>query len=188
MANLNDILQRVRAHPGVPAPIRDMGDNELAFTISQVLFPCLDELSSRLGADVFKKHYGFTDPAVVTATLDGNGVVDLAPVIIAHGLLIESLQNGEIRHPSSSQPLVRQAHAGAGPGNYDKIYLHYWLVGMKLHTRSADNNQTPLTGDLSFACPRQQALDTLNPNQDGTLVDMLVARLRGAPLKEDAPK
>lgn len=187
MASFNNILQRVRSHSGIPAAMSGWGADEFAFAVGQLIFPCLDELSSRLGADTFKKHYGMTDPTAVTATLNGSGVADLVPLVLANGLLIEQLQSGEIKHSSSPYPMQRQAHAGAGRGNYDKIYLHYWLEGTKLHTRSIDNN-TVLTGDISFACPRRQALDTLSSNLDNTLVDMLVARLRGAPLKEDAPK
>mgnify|MGYP001563291250 CR=1 FL=1 len=186
MASINDICQRVKAHPAIAGTnVTSLPDDDFAFAVGQLIFPCLDELSLRVGGDPFTKHYAFTDPASVAAVLDAEGATSLATLITTNGLMLESLHNGEIRHPSSDYPLVRLAHAGVGAGNWDSFgYLHYWLVGTKLFTRSSDDNVTPLTGSLTFACPRSDGLDTLNVGLEGMLVDML----RGSPLKEAEPK
>lgn len=185
---LNDLIHRVRAHPGLPSNISALGDDDFAFAVAQMVAPAIQQLSGNAGMVVGERHYTFSDPAAATATLDSAGVANLTTLIANQGLLLERLNFGEITHPDSAFPLVLQSHSGEGvlPGNYDTLFLHCWLVGPKLHTRSADNNVTPLTGSLAFASPRVSGLDGLNSQLDDELLTLVVLRLRGAPTSPKA--
>jgi hypothetical protein len=182
MARFANILQRVKAHPGIAdSEVGKLADDDFAFVVAQLIPPVIQQLSGSAGMDPGQRHYTFSDPLTVTAALDGAGIADLT-ALIADGLLLERLKFGEITHPSSDFPLVLQAHTGQGilPSNYDSFgFLHCWLVGPKLHTRSADANQTPLPGSLAFACPRVAGLDDLSSQLDDDLISNLVMRLRG---------
>lgn len=181
MARFANIVQRVKAHPGIAgSEISKQADHDFAFTVAQLIPSVIQQLSGSVGMVVGQRHYTFTDPATATATLDGSGIADLT-TLVANGLLLERLAFGEITHPDSAFPLHLQGGSSEGvlPGNYDNIFVHCWLVGPKLHTRSTDSNNTPLAGSLAFASPQVAGLDTLNSQLDDDLVDNLVRRLRG---------
>lgn len=183
MSSLNDIIQRVKAHPALAgSPFITMADDHFAFVISQLLFEVLNELGGEYASDLNLRHYLISDSATTTVALDGAGVADLATLVTSNGLLLGALQYGNIFHPDNSMPLVPVGNAAAGrlPGNYDAMFLHYWLEGTKLHTRSLDNNQTPLAGNLSFAVPVVPTIAALPPVIDDA-VERLVNRLRAMP-------
>lgn len=180
---LNDLIQRVRSHPGVPAAMSALGDDDFAFAVAQLVFPAMNQLSESVGQVIDQRNYVMSDPTTVTATLDADGTTNLTTLIAEKGILLERLRFGEIKHPSSVYPLKPLGGSGEGslPSNYSSFgFLSYWVVGRTLSTRSSDNNQTPLTGDLSFAVPCVGGLDTLSPQLEDNLVDLVVTRLRGA--------
>lgn len=184
MSSLNDIIQRVKAHPMLAgSPFIQMAEDHFGFIISQLLFEVLNELAEEHASDINLRHYLMSDPATTTAALSGTGVADLSVLITGSGLLLGALQYGNIFHPDNSMPLVPTGNAAAGrlPGNYDLMFLHYWLQGSNLHTRSIDNNATPLVGNLSFAVPCVPTLANINPQLVDEAVAKLVGRLRVMP-------
>lgn len=181
---LNDLIQRVRSHPGLPSGMSAMGDDDFAFAVGQLVFPVLNDLCEHVAADRNKRHYIFTDPLSVVATLDGSGNADLSTLITGNGILLESLKYGNIFPPVASgitQPFRMLDNAGQGQlsGAYDALILKCWLEGTVLHTKSQDNNATPLVGDISFEVPHVPGLDALNVQLEDELVDRVVLRLRG---------
>jgi hypothetical protein len=181
---LNDLIQRVRAHPELAGhePTK-MPEDNFGHMVAQLVPSVLQDLSESVGMDIgFKRGYTFSDPATTTATLGLDGTVDLVTLTAQNGLLIENLKFGEIRHPDYAFPLIPEGSSfeGALPGNFDKTFGHYWMVGTVIHTRSQDSNATPLTGDLSFACPRVAGLDSLNVQLEDDLTEAIVMRLKGS--------
>src|SRR4051812_18773753 len=100
MSVLNDIIQRVKAHPLITGSAFDsMSADNFAFSVSQLLFPVLTELGEKYGVQPLTKHYLLTDPASTTVILDGSGVADLTAQI-AGGLLIGAHRQAKIYHAS----------------------------------------------------------------------------------------
>lgn len=180
---LNDLIQRVRAHPGIAdSAVGKTSDDNFAFVVAQLVPSVLNQLSESTGQIIDKRNYVMSDPLSAIAPLDDEGKADLTDLIAEEGILLERLRFGEIKHPDSPYPMVPLANSAEGllPGNWDRLFLHYWVVGSVLQTKSKNNNQTPLTGDISFAVPCVGGLDTLNPQLVDELVSLLVIRLRGA--------
>lgn len=188
---LNDLAQRVRSHPGIAGgAFAGLAPEDFDYAVAQVVISVLQDIGETVGRSLgTKRHYTFTDPATVTIALGVDGSADLTALIASSGLLLENLKYGEIRHPDSAFPLVPCGSSAEGslPGNFDLIFLHYWLVGRSICTRSADANTTPLTGSLSFACPRVNGLDDISPQLEDDVVDAVVLRLKGSTLVA-APK
>lgn len=186
---INQIVQRVKAHPGVAgSSVTSVSDDNFAYAVAQQIPSALDELTNQCLADSEMRQYTFTNPATVTVNLDVNGKVDLQATILAHGILIEHLAIGELNHAEYDDPLTRLGHSGQGatPGNFDFMHGHYWLTGFILNTRGTDG---PLTGPLGLAVPAALKLNTLNIQLADPLVDLIVRRLRGAPVPPpEAPK
>lgn len=125
------------------------------------------------------RHWLLTNQATTTAALDANGVVDLSDIDLTHHVLIECLRYGRIYHESSVYPLqwVSTPSQGALGGIFDTIFLHCWLEGTMLYTRSSDGNATPLTGNLSFAVPFWPALSALPDALNELLVEKVLEEL-----------
>lgn len=186
---LNDLIQRVRAHPGIAdSALGKTADDNFGFIVAQISFDVLQDLGESVGRSFGpKRNYTFTDPTTTTATLDGNGAANLSTLVAENGLLLENLQFGEIRHLSSAYPLERVGTVAElnFPSNYDSIIFRYALIGMKLKTRGASSS--PLAGDLSFACPHVNGLDDLSVQLEDDAVAAIVGRLRGMPPAGSAP-
>ena len=185
---LNNLIHRVKSHPGIAdSEVGKLADDAFAFAVSQVIFPCLNELGEGTGLIIDKRNYVMSDPLTVTTTLDADGKAEIGTLIAEKGILLERLRFGEIKHASSEFPLKPLSHSGEGnlPGNYDSFgFLKYWMVGTVLHTRSADSNATPLAGDLSFTVPRVSGLDDLSTQLEDDLTNCVIARLRTAPQQQ----
>lgn len=95
-------------------------------------------LARRIADDPMRRHLMLTDPATVTLALDGNGVGDLTTLIGNPRILPDKLGDYGIYHASNQYPLHRIRNVGIArvTGNYDAMFLHYWLEGVKLHTKS----------------------------------------------------
>ena len=185
MTTINEIVQRVKAHPGiVGADVVNLADNDFAFAVAQVIHSALRELVEQDAANSTTRPYHITDPAVVKVTLDAAGQGNLEPLTIDHGVMLELLHFGEITHEDWDSPLtfVRHSAAGRMPSNYADFHARYWLVGKTIHARA---NNEPLPGDLFFAVPCVQGLNTLSPHRTTKLVDLVVARLRGVPVPKE---
>lgn len=116
-----------------------------------------------------------TDPATTTLTLGGDGSVSLASLITSPRIILECIEVGEITPPAaylSTQPFrfLKNAAQGRLAGCYDGIQLKAWVEGTRLYTKSADNNATPLAGDIALSVPYWQTLAQL----DQSLVERLV--------------
>lgn len=145
----------------------------------------LQKLAEYAGKHPTKRRYTFSDPATTTVTLEADGSADLTSLSDA-GLLLDLLEYGEITHLDfPGIPLVpdRSTAQGALPGNFDQVFPHFWLVGMRIFTRSGDSNATPLVGDLSFACPQVKAVTALASQLNDELIDqiVLIANASGKP-------
>lgn len=147
---------------------------ELAF------MPLVDPALRRLAYDVAKdpslRDWMLTDPTSAIATLDANGVADLSPLIVSPRILLECLSYGDIYPPvDPSYPtlpfrMVESGHLQLA-GAYDALVLKCSLNGTSLHTKSPDNNATPLVGDISFQVPFWATLPQLAEPLVQKLVD-----------------
>jgi hypothetical protein len=175
MATINDIAQRVWAASGGEG----LPPDDFAYRVGQLVFPALEALARETARSPSMRRHALTDPSGATAALDADGVADLSGLIDDEGVLLDCLKYGEITHESSPYPLRLIEHSGQGrfAGSLDRLFLKAWLVGANLHTRSADGNETPLAGSLSFAVPRVPGLDELAEKVEGMLVDRLAARM-----------
>lgn len=126
-------------------------------------------LAREVAGDKSRRHLMLTDKATTTVVLAA-GVADLTALIASPRILVDKLDCGEIYDPSNPNPLVRRQQ-GARPGNWDSIYLHYVLDGVKLKTQSSDNNVTPLIGPLSLAVPYWATLALLQEQLVPALVE-----------------
>lgn len=129
-----------------------------------------------------KRRYTFSDPAETFVTLESDGTADLRSLSDDDGVLLNMLEYGEVRHPSSRFPLTPISGSGQGelPSNQASLnLLDYWMVGTVIHTRSSDNNETPLTGTLRFATPHVGALADLPNDLKEDLVDEVILLARG---------
>lgn len=179
MKTINAIAQRVKVHPGIAgADVTNLSDDNFVFAVAQQINSALNELTKRCVAESQMRQYVLTDPAVVTVNLDVAGKVDLQAAILAHGILIEYLHLGEIRHPDYTDPLTPvRANEGSMASNYDLIHGRYWLEGTILRTRGVNT----LVGPTGLHVPRALTLSNLHDNLTDDLVDLIVLRLRGAP-------
>lgn len=176
MSTVNDVTQRVRAHPLIAdSEVGKLADDNFASAVSQLILVCLNDLGERLARDIGKRYYSFTDPTVVAGVLDSDLAIELEAFIADEGLLLEGLGVGRIKVDSYDLPLIPlgSSEQGAMGGAYDNIFPHYWLNGTKLFTRG------PEAGDaITFACPRNPTLSELSPQLEDDLVNLLVLRLR----------
>lgn len=136
--------------------------------------PLIDDalllLSRESAKDRDRRQLYLTDINSTAITLNGDGVGDLTTLIGSQRILVPELKYGELYDPSNPNPLVERTQ-GSRPGNYDKIYLHYVLDGVKVRTQSSDNNVTPLAGPLSAAIPRWVTLAQLAEQEVERLVE-----------------
>lgn len=154
-----DIAEMVRRRFALPEGA------ELQFV--PLVDPALRQLSYDLSRDPDWRDWIETDPATTTATLDADGVADLTALIADPRILLECFGWGDIMPPSgypSTQPFRMIANSGAGQlsGGYDSLVYKCWLQGTSLHTKSPDNNVTPLVGDISFSVAHWVTLDELS--------------------------
>ena len=167
-ASVSDVCEMVRRRFNLPEGA------ELQFM--PLVDPALRALSYDVARDPALRNWLMTDPATTTAVLDADGVANLTTLIASPRILLECLSYGEIRPPVnvnySTQPFRMIDNQGAGEiqGAYDSLVYKAWLDGVKLHTKSADNNVIPLVGSISFSVPYWASLSQL-PN---SLVQMLV--------------
>lgn len=136
--------------------------------------PLIDDalllLSRDAAKDANRRKLFLTDRDTTTVALDVDGVADLTALIASPRIIIDCLHYGEIYDPSSVNPLVERQQ-GTRQGNYDDIYLHYVLDGVKIRTQSADNNVTPLDGPLSLAVVKWVTLAGLAEQEVERLVE-----------------
>jgi hypothetical protein len=180
MKTINAIAQRVKVHPGIAgADVTNLSDDYFVFAVAQQIPSALKELTDQCMADRHMRQYVLSDPSVVTVNLDANGKGDLQPVVIDHGILIDSLHLGEIRHPAYADPLTSLPHSeGSMASNYSLMHGRYWLEGTVLHTRGTNT----LTGPVGLHVPRALTLNNLHGDLTDNLVDLVVLRLRGGPV------
>lgn len=167
-ASVSDVCEMVRRRFNLPEGA------ELQFM--PLVDPALRALSYDVARDPALRNWLMTDPDTTTAVLDADGVADLTTLVGNPRILLECLSYGEIRPPVnvnySTQPFRMIDNQGAGEiqGAYDSLVYKAWLDGVKLHTKSSDNNVIPLVGTISFSVPYWATLTQL-PN---TLVQKLV--------------
>lgn len=186
--NLNDVIQRVKVHPGIlGTDVTRLSEDNFAFAVGQQIPSAINDLLTKIAPDVGSRRYITTDPAAVTVTLDAGGKADLQPLVVSDGVLLEYLHMGEITHLDWDFPLVELSGSGEGAleGNFDSLFAHYWMVGTVLHTRG---DGEPLAGDLGFAVLAVPGLDSISIQLTDDLVDMVVRRMRGVPVPVDPAK
>lgn len=167
--NASDIAEMVRRRFALPEGA------ELQFI--PLVGPALRSLAYDVAKDPNLRDWLLTDPATITVTLDGDGVADLSTLITTNKILLECLHLGEILPPVnpnySTQPFRLISNAGAGQlaGNYDSLVYKAWVEGTSLHTKSPDNNVTPLVGTISFSVPYEPTMAELPESLVQKLVD-----------------
>jgi len=188
MTTVNEIVQRVKAHPGiVGSDVTGLADADFAFAVSQIIPSALQELYEADGVDWTTRPYTLSDPAVVTVELDDGGTADLTDLVLSHGVMLHMLHMGTISHPEWEFGLspVGDHYHGRLASNYDTMHARYWLEGSVIHTQG---DSAPLEGVLAFNVPQVGGLDKLSPQRSAKLVDLVVARLRGVPVPKPEQK
>jgi hypothetical protein len=137
------------------------------------------------------RHLVWTDPASVTAALDGSGVADLSSLVATNRVQLDLLKYGEIRHPDYAHPLrLIESATGGFAGSLDSLFPKCWLKGQKLSTRVS--GEAALAGSLSLAVPFWQTLAQLDESlveMEGVgLVDSVIDLLTLAPEEEGGSK
>lgn len=176
----NDVCARVRARLKRLVPVEDIP--RVDFLIMNHVPPALEDLARKVAYDANKRHLLLTAPSTTTAALNASGVADLSALIANPRVLLDCLKYGTIYPPAgspSTQPFRVLEHAGQGRlrGVYDALVYKCWVEGSQLHTKSANNNVTPLAGNISFAVPRIPGLPDVPFALEGTLTDLIVDRV-----------
>lgn len=157
--NASDIAELVRRRFNGPE-----GD-ELRYI--PLVGPALRSLAYDVAKDPNLRDWLLTDPLTTTVTLDAGGVADLSTLITTNKILLECLMYGDIMPPVdpnySTQPFRLLSNPGQGQlaSHYDPLVYKAWLEGFKLHTKSSDNNATPLVGDIRFSVSYEPTLPQL---------------------------
>ncbi len=138
------------------------------------------------------RHLVWTDPASVTAALDGSGVADLSALVTTNRVQLDLLKYGEIRHAGYDFPLrLVESATGGFAGSLDALFPKCWLRGQNLHTR-VGGDVAVLPGPLAFAVPYWQTLAQLDESlveMEGVgLVDSVIDLLTLRPDEEDEGK
>jgi hypothetical protein len=116
----------------------------------------LRALAYEVGSNPNLNNWLQTDRATTTVTLDAAGVADLTALIASPRIILECLPYGDIFPPAAylnTQPfrLVENLGQLNLASAYDGVIFKACVTGFELFTKSADNNQTPLEGEISFS-------------------------------------
>lgn len=133
-------------------------------------------LAREVASDPTRRHLMLTNR--VAGIYDGaTGICDLTALIATPRILLDKLPNGDIFHPSSSEPMIWQSGSIVGNiGNYDNIYAHCWLEGTNLYTRGITDSD-PTHHQLEFSVSYWATLALLQEQLVEPLVEHCVRLL-----------